>query len=153
VVYIGHSTLTPPKSPKDPEGPSRGLSPEQPKKRGLKSQNATPQNLIEQIRSLPRDHCLLRFENRGWKPTRRAAHYRHKLRSRQGDPHPEDGQLRWALSYFFSIGLGKGMGRNSRNNPHKRWPRPRLTRPWRHRRLSSREMEDRFELGPRGWLE
>jgi hypothetical protein len=32
VVYIGHSTLTPPKSPKDPEGPSRGLSPDNPRK-------------------------------------------------------------------------------------------------------------------------
>jgi hypothetical protein len=32
VVYIGHSTLTPPKSPKDPEGPSLGLSPDNPRK-------------------------------------------------------------------------------------------------------------------------
>jgi hypothetical protein len=32
VVYIGHSTLTPPKSTKDPEGPSLGLSPDNPRK-------------------------------------------------------------------------------------------------------------------------
>jgi hypothetical protein len=32
VVYIGHSTLTRPKSPKDPEGPSLGLSPDNPRK-------------------------------------------------------------------------------------------------------------------------
>jgi hypothetical protein len=32
VVYIGHSTLTPPKTPKGPDGPSLGLSPENPQK-------------------------------------------------------------------------------------------------------------------------
>ena len=45
VVYIGHSTLTPPKSPKEPEGPSRGLSPENPKK-GPEIPNATLRTLL-----------------------------------------------------------------------------------------------------------
>jgi hypothetical protein len=45
VVYIGHSTLTPAKSPKDPEGPSRGLSPDNPKK-GPEIPNATLRTLL-----------------------------------------------------------------------------------------------------------
>jgi hypothetical protein len=45
VVYIGHSTLTPAKSPKDPEGPSRGLSPDKPRK-GPEIPNATLRTLL-----------------------------------------------------------------------------------------------------------
>jgi hypothetical protein len=45
VVYIGHSTLTPPKSKKDPEGPSLGLSPDNPRK-GPEIPNATLRGLL-----------------------------------------------------------------------------------------------------------
>lgn len=45
VAYIGHSTLTPAKSPKDPEGPSRGLSPDNPKK-GPEIPNATLRSIL-----------------------------------------------------------------------------------------------------------
>ena len=79
VVYIGHSALTPGKTAKDPDGPSLGLSPENPKKEA--------QNFYEQIRSFPRDHWLLRFENRRWKYKHRAAHCRRKLRGRPADRH------------------------------------------------------------------
>jgi hypothetical protein len=50
VVYIGHSTLTPPKSPKDPEGPSRGLSPDNPKK-GPEIPNATLRALLSKSKA------------------------------------------------------------------------------------------------------
>ena len=45
VVYIGHSTLTPPKTPKGPDGPSLGLSPENPEK-GPEIPNATLRTLL-----------------------------------------------------------------------------------------------------------
>jgi len=45
VAYIGHSTLTPPRSAKDPEGPSRGLSPDNPRK-GPEIPNATLRALL-----------------------------------------------------------------------------------------------------------
>jgi hypothetical protein len=57
-------------------------------KRGLKSQT-TGSDLIEQIRSLPRDDWLLRFESRRWKHKCRAAHYRRKLRGQREDRHQQ----------------------------------------------------------------
>jgi hypothetical protein len=45
VVYIGHSTLTRAKSPKDPLGPSLGLSPKNPEK-GPEIPNATLRTLL-----------------------------------------------------------------------------------------------------------
>ena len=50
VVYIGHSTLTPPKSPKDPEGPSRGLSPDNPRK-GPEIPNTTLRALLSKSKA------------------------------------------------------------------------------------------------------
>ncbi len=50
VVYIGHSTLTPPKSAKAPEGPSLGLSPENPRK-GPEISNSTLRALLSKSKA------------------------------------------------------------------------------------------------------
>jgi hypothetical protein len=50
VVYIGHSTLTRPKSPKDPDGPSLGLSPYHPNK-GPEIPNSTLRTLLSKSRA------------------------------------------------------------------------------------------------------
>jgi hypothetical protein len=50
VVYIGHSTLTRPKSPKDPDGPSLGLSPYHPSK-GPEIPNSTLRTLLSKSKA------------------------------------------------------------------------------------------------------
>jgi hypothetical protein len=71
-----------------------------------------PKNFIEQIRSVPRDHFLLRCENRRGNAKLRAARYRPKLRDRHDDPHPEDGQCGGHV-LISPHWLGKGWARTA----------------------------------------